>query len=168
MIFDVLKNRWLRKQQEIYRGRERDRRQSAPSSLVIIYDADAHTATDMFTQWTHDLKIKQPTLIGFTSDKNAISTEEKIMITPSSLKWTGGIADSKLKNILEQSFDLQINYYTHAPVMPSFVALALRSSLKVGFPSQEEEQYDLAIDTSLNQRELFFTELRRYLKIITN
>ena len=167
MIFDVLKMRWLRKQQEIYRGRQRNRQPSAAESMVVLYDADANTSVDFFDQWSKDLKIKELILIGFTTDKKAVSTEKKIMLSPASLKWTGGIADEYLKKVLDANFDLQVNFYKTATEIPSFVAMALRSGFKVGFPSQDEEQYDLAIDASLEQKDLFFTELQRYLKIIT-
>jgi len=166
MIFDVLKNRWLRKQQEIYRGRQRDRQQSAPESMVVIYNADAEKSLEFADQWSKDLKIKDLTLIGFTTDKKAVSSDKNILLTPASLKWTGGIADDFLKKALETNFDLQINFYRTASDIPSFVAMALRSGFKVGFPSQDEEQYDLAIDVPLEKKDLFFTELKRYLNII--
>ncbi len=167
MIFDVLKSRWLRKEQDKIRKENRQRRASKPSSMVVLYDADKQKSTLFVEEWAKSLGIQKVTLVRMTKDASAISSPENIVLHSKSIKWAGGIADSHLENLLKSKFDLQINYFKEAETLASFVALALRADFKVGFPTQAAELYDLAIDTSLDQNELFLSELKKYLNIIT-
>jgi hypothetical protein len=167
MIFDVLKSRWLRKEQDKIRKESRDRNPSIPSSMVLLYNADAEKSTIFIEQWAKELGIEKVTVLGFTKDSKAVSSADHIVLNCKTIKWTGGIADAHLTNVLDTKFDLQVNYFKEVGELHSYVALALRADFKVGFPSQATEQYDLAIDVPLDQKELFITELKKYLNIIT-
>ncbi|BAO55878.1 DUF6913 domain-containing protein [Nonlabens marinus] len=167
MIFDVLKSRWLRKEQDKIRKENRLRNASKPSSMVVLYNADAEKSTLFIEQWAKALGIEEVTLVGMTKDAQATSSANHIYLHSKSLKWSGGIADIHLENLLKSKVDLQINYFKEAEALIYYVALALRVDFKVGFPTQDVELYDLAIDTSLDQKELFIAELKKYLNIIT-
>jgi hypothetical protein len=166
MIFDVLKSRWLRKEQDKIRKESRDRKPTRPSSMVVLYNANAEKSTLFIQQWAKELGIEKVTVLGFTKDSKAVSSAEHIVLNSKTIKCLGGIADEHLKSVLDSKFDLQVNYYKEVDELHSYVALALRADFKVGFPSHASEQYDLAIDVSLDQKELFLTELKKYLNII--
>ncbi len=168
MIFDVLKSRWLRKQQERLRRDSRESLPKTPRSLIVLYDADVEQSTLFLEQWSNDLGIEKVTVVTFTKDVTAVSTPQVVVLNSKSIKWNGGIADQQLEEILNASYDLQINFFQRANDLQSFVALALRSGFKVGLPTQQKEHYDLSIDVELSEKQVFITELKKYIKIITH
>lgn len=167
MIFDVLKSRWLRNEQDKIRKENRQRSAVKPSSMIVLYNADTEKSPTFMEDWAQDLGIQDIRLIGFTKNTQAVSNDERVFLNTRSIKRTGGIADPHLANLLDSKFDLQINYFIKSNELQSYVALAIQAGFKVGLPSQRMELYDLAIDVSLDQKELFQTELKKYLNIIT-
>jgi len=167
MIFNVFKSRWLRKQQEKLRKETRERPPGKRSSMVVLYDVELEKSTLFLEQWSKALGFKKLTVLGFTEDGKAVSTASRVMLNSKTIKWSGGIADPFLEDVLKSNYDLQINFFNPKEDLHNFVALALKATIKVGLPSQEQELYDLAIDVNMEQKDLFITELKKYLNIIT-
>ena len=167
MIFDVLKKRWLRKQQEKLSARRRNGTSSKLSSMIIIYDADVEKSTLFVEQWSRELGIEKYTVVGCTADHKKQAVNDQLLISMKSIKWSGGIADPVLKQLLEASYDLQINLFENKDDLKSYMALALDAKIKAGLASQPEDHYDIAVDVKPSQKELFIKELSKYLNIIT-
>ncbi|WP_194852093.1 DUF6913 domain-containing protein [Nonlabens antarcticus] len=167
MIFNVLKSRWLRKQQDKLQKGTRDRKPTTPSSMVVLYNADAEKSILFLEKWAQDLGVKRLVTLGFTRDDKAVSTADSIMINSKTIKWSGGIADDSLSKVLTMQFDLQVNYFDEKDDLHHYLAMAINANFKVGIPRQSEEIYDLAIEVRLEQKETFIKELKKYLNIIT-
>ncbi|KQC33235.1 hypothetical protein AAU57_07835 [Nonlabens sp. YIK11] len=167
MIFDVLKRRWLRKQQEKLSGQRRSSITSKPLSMVVLYDADAEKSTLFMEQWSRELGIQDYQMVGVTVDTKKQPVQDQLLVSMKSIQWAGGLADPALKELLDRHFDLQINLFEKRDDLKSYVAMALHSGITAGLASLPEDHYDLAIDVKPSQKELFIKELNKYLNIIT-
>jgi hypothetical protein len=167
MIFDVLKQRWLRKEFRDIETKSRDRQQCWPKSLVIIFDADQFADVSVFQNWSQKLDISSGslTLLAFTKDVKKKDLENVTLFDNHSIKWSGGLKNPKLSTELEKSYDLQINYYNQPNEIIKYVTMRLDSNLKVGYTSHEEITYDLAVNVPLTKQESFISEIAKYLKI---
>lgn len=167
MIFDVLKKRWLRKQQVKLSKESRRSSATKPLSMVVLYDADLEKSTLFMERWARELGIKKYESIGFKRVIDKEADQQQNFFNLKSLKWVGGIADPRLHKILNTKYDLQINFIDQLEDLPSYVALKLPSGIKAGLPSQSVDHYDIAIGVQRTQKELFIKELNKYLNIIT-
>lgn len=167
MIFDVLKQRWLRKEFLILENSSRDRKPYWPKSLVVIFDADQFTDLTIFNKWCKilDLPSKALTLIAYTKDVKKKELEGVQLYDKNAVKWSGGLKDPELTKLLKKKHDLQINYYDEPNEITKFITMKLDSNLKVGYLKHEESTYDLAVNVPLTDQELFISEIAKYLKI---
>lgn len=168
MIFDVLKQRWLRKEFLTIENTSRDHKQCWPKSLVIIFDADQFKDLTVFKEWCEKIKIpfKNLTLLAYTKDVKKKKMEGVNLFDNHSLKWTGGLKNPSLSVLLENKYDLQINYYDQSSEIIKYLTMKLNSNLKVGYVGHEETTYDLAVNVPLIKQELFISEIDKYLKIL--
>ncbi len=167
MIFDFIKNMWLRKQVKKLLMKPRVGNNQKPKSLVVFYDADVVSSTDFIKNWAQGLGIENVSFAGFTANVKREYNDEYRLVNLKMIKAWGGVKEGPLKQILDQKFDLQINYFITSTPLLSYAAAAAQAAIKVGLPQQEQEYYDLAIAVSLDQKDVFFTELKKYLNIIT-
>ncbi|MEN8816735.1 MAG: hypothetical protein ABF274_07705 [Nonlabens sp.] len=167
MIFDVLKQRWLRKEFRNLENSSRDHQQCWPKSLVIIFDADRWIDLTIFEEWCQKLNIPFNclTLVAFTRDVKKKAIEGVTLFDNHSIRWAGGLKDPKLSAILGKKYDLQINYLDKPSKVIKYVMMKMDSNLKVGYASHEEITYDLAVNVPLTKQELFISEIAKYLKI---
>lgn len=167
MIFDVLKQRWLRKEFRNLENGFRDHQQYWPKVLVIIFDADQFTDVTMFEKWCQnlDIPISNLTLLAYTKDVKKKGLESVTLFDNHSIKWAGGLKNPKLSSLLKKKYDLQINYYDQPSEITKYVTMKLDSNLKVGYASHEEITYDLAVNVPLTKQESFISEIAKYLKI---
>ncbi|QJP35825.1 hypothetical protein F0365_16150 [Nonlabens sp. Ci31] len=168
MIFDILKQRWLRKEFYKLEHRSRDRQSHWPQSLVIVFDANNCTDVELFEKWCTGLQIplKNLTLLGYTSDVRKKTLEGAMLFDDGAVKWFGGLKEGPLSELLTAHYDLQINYYEHPGQITTFVSRKLDANFKVGYATHEENTYDLAVNVPLTKQELFISEIAKYLKIL--
>jgi hypothetical protein len=167
MIFDVLKQQWLRKEYRKLEHSSRDRQQYWPKSLVIVFNADQFDDVEVFNKWCGKLDIpsNKLTLLGYTKDVKKIHIEGVTLFDARAIKWIGGLKDGQLSKLLKSKYDLQINYYEEPSQMTKFISMKLNSGLKAGYAAHEEVTYDLAVNVPLTEQELFISEIAKYLKI---
>lgn len=170
MIFDVLKKRWLRKEFLKLENSSRERKLHMPKSLVIVFDANQVVDLKVFKEWAETLQIpvNNLTLLGFTKDAKKDVLDGATLFDKKLVKWSGGVSSLEFKEILERTYDLQINYYEKPSMMTRYVTFKLDSDFKVGYASHEEQSYDLAVNVPLTKQELFISEIAKYLKILNN
>lgn len=169
MIFDVLKQRWLRKEFETLENASRDKEPKWPRSLVVLFDYENVTDTTMFQKWCKELQIPEDnlTLIARCKDVKKINDERIIFFDKKLLKWNGGIANPDISKAIQKSYDLQINFYESNHELMRYLAMKLNSNFKMGYSHQEEITYDLAVNVPLTNHALFISEIAKYLKILT-
>ncbi|AGC78727.1 hypothetical protein LX97_02512 [Nonlabens dokdonensis] len=169
MIFDVLKQRWLRKEFEVLENSSRSKMPQWPQSLVILFDSEKVTDLTIFHNWCKELRIPVDnlTLIGSCKDVQKANKENVVLFDKKLLKWSGGIANAGVENALSKSYDLQINYYETDSELMRYLAMKLKSNFKVGYGHQNDSTYDLAVNVPLTSHALFISEIAKYLNILT-
>lgn len=169
MIFNGIKRRWLRKELQKLQ-KEQDRPSIKwPQSLVVIYDGLQVSDLSPFFKWAEELSIKKEavTFIAYVNDKKKSTITDVHLIDRKLIKWSGGITDPETKKLLSKSFDLQINHFNTENDLLEYVSLALPSSLKVAYGSDNESLFDLSISVDLKDYKGLIIELKKYLKILT-
>ncbi|GAK94522.1 hypothetical protein JCM19298_95 [Nonlabens ulvanivorans] len=116
-----------------------------------------------------ELSIKKEavTFIAYVNDKKKSTITDVHLIDRKLIKWSGGITDPETKKLLSKSFDLQINHFNTENDLLEYVSLAMPSSLKVAYGSDNESLFDLSISVDLNDYKGLIIELKKYLKILT-
>lgn len=169
MIFNGIKRRWLRK--EIQKLRKNQERPPIkwPQSLVVIYDGQQPVDTALFYHWAKELQIKKEAVsfIAYVNDIKKSTIEDALLVDRKLIKWSGGVSDASFKKLMNKSHDLQINYYDKKNDLLEYISLVLPSGFKVAYGDSDESLYDLSIGVKLKDYEAFLTELKKYLKILT-
>jgi hypothetical protein len=168
MIFDILKQRWLRKEFYKLDNRSRNHQRHWPQSLVVVFDANKCTDVELFKKWCADLQIplKNLSLLGYTDSVKKNALEGATLFDDRVVKWYGGLKEGSLSELLTATYDLQINYYEQPSQITTYVSRRLDANFKVGLASHEENTYDLAVNVPLTKQELFISEIAKYLKIL--
>ncbi|MBF4985193.1 hypothetical protein FNJ87_12930 [Nonlabens mediterrranea] len=140
-----------------------------PQSMVVIYDGQLTTNVEPFYKWAEELSIEKEavTLIAYVNDKKKSTLKNVHLIDRKLIKWSGGITNVETKELLQQPFDLQVNYFNIENELLEYVSLALPSVLKVAYGSDNESIFDLSIGVDLKDYSGLITELKKYLKILT-
>jgi hypothetical protein len=167
MIFDVLKQQWLRKEYIRLDNTSRHHHKYWPESLVIVFNADQFDDLEVFKKWCSrlDISSNKMTLLGYTKNVKNKYLDGATLFDPSAIKWKGGLKDDYLSELLNSKYDLQINYYEVSSQIKKFITMKLNSGIKVGYAAHEEITYDLAVNVPLTDQELFISEIAKYLKI---
>ncbi|MFT4839288.1 MAG: hypothetical protein ACJAWA_001469 [Nonlabens sp.] len=168
MIFDVLKQRWLRKEFYKLENISRSHQRQWPQSLVVVFDANKCTDMELFKEWCTVLQIplKNLSLLGYTDNVKKNPLQGVTLFDNRALKWYGGLKEGPLSELLTAPYDLQINYYEKPSQITTYVSRRLDANFKVGHASHEENTYDLAVNVPLTKQELFISEIAKYLKIL--
>lgn len=170
MIFDILKQRWLRKEILLLENNLKDRVPCWPQSIVVLFDVNYSSEINIFKKWCGRLKVpvENLTLIAYSKDVKKDAIDGVTLYDSKVIKWNGGVKDKTLLNLLDAQYDLQINYFEKAGLITSYFSMKLDAKFKVGHVAHDERTFDLALDVSLKDHELFITEIVKYLKIITS
>ena len=169
MIFNRIKRRWLRKELRKIQNEQERPVIKWPQSLIVLYDAQQVTDLNFFYKWAQDLNIKKDavTLVAYVADKKKSTIKEAHLIDRRLIKWSGGITDIEIKEMIKKKYDLQVNFFNDQNDFLEYISLALPSAFKVAYGSDKESLFDLSISVSLNDYNGFIQELKKYLKILT-
>ncbi len=80
--------------------------------------------------------------------------------------WKGVIEDTSLQRFLDEPFDLLICFFERKNLFLEFVVRCSNASFKVGFSEVDTSLFNLEIACSVNERDLFFEEMKKYLHIL--
>lgn len=168
MIFNGIKRRWMRK--VLTKKVQEDRKKVIwPESMVVICEQEQISDLEVFKSWALQLKMKQDqlTVLCLVKDAKKEVVEGAICIDHKVVKWSGGFNDDVFKSVLELPIDLQINYHKSTSELLDFISNYMLSRLKVGYGNEENSMNDLIIKVDRKEHQLFITELKKYLSILT-
>lgn len=168
MFFNHFKHRWMRKELNRSTNRLGSKLSRAPRTLLIVFDIQEVTDYDFFYQWAQQLGIDRDavTLLAYTSNSKQIELDDLCVIDNRVVGFMGGITDIKLKQLMQQAYDLQINYYSTNDRILNFVSQSMQSSVKIGLGNDRLVDSQLVIQTSIDDSQVFITELKKYIKIL--
>ena len=88
------------------------------------------------------------------------------VFTPKDFGWGGRIKSEELQNILTKKYDLLINYSKIETIYSNLLILQSKTAFKVGFEHLDKRLYNLLINCDLVNKDLFNSELKKYLEIL--
>jgi len=80
--------------------------------------------------------------------------------------WKGHVLDSSFQSFLEEPFDLLICYYPKKNIFLEYAEASSQTTFKVGFSDASTGFFNLDIACDENRVDLFFDEMKKYLKIL--
>ena len=141
-------------------------------SLLIICTEKHLNNEELFLKFAEQFGISPVRItVIVLSNKEILETIETSIQThifsKKSVSFFGKLPDS-LRQLFEEKFDLQINFFNSSTVFTDLVSASFNSSLRVGFSKSNHQLNDLILDIDLNEQDLFLKETNTYLKAILN
>jgi len=141
-------------------------------SLLIICTEKHLNNEELFLKFAEQFGISPVRItVIVLSNKEILETIETSIQThifsKKSVGFFGKLPDS-LRQLFEEKFDLQINFFNSSTVFTDLVSASFNSSLRVGFSKSNHQLNDLILDIDLNEQDLFLKETNTYLKAILN
>ena len=87
-----------------------------------------------------------------------------VIIKDSDFSWNGSLKSNEIKDFLDKSFDMLIDFTNNTEAYNNFLVAKSKAKFKVGFANEDERLYDLMIVSQ--SVPLFIEELINYLKIL--
>lgn len=125
-------------------------------------------------------KLQKKLLAAFSLSKNQLSSfifdatggdgkEHKICFSEKDFNWRGRLKkESKLNDFLAQDYDLLVNYFSGNSLILQMVSASAEAKLKVGLAHEEKRLNDIEIVVKKEESEIFISELKKYVNIITH
>jgi hypothetical protein len=105
-------------------------------------------------------------IIAFTLDDKLEHNKWNTHYSPKDFGWKGKIKDRDLQNFIDEPYDVLICYYKNELSQLKQITAASNANLKVGISKKDERLYDLIIDVSSKEIDVFKQELKKYLNIL--
>ncbi|WP_431471468.1 DUF6913 domain-containing protein [Nonlabens sp. SCSIO 43208] len=169
MFFKGIKRRSLRKAIRKLKSQNRNGVPVVPKSLLVITSSASQIAYHDILRWCEQLKIddKNLTVLNQVTDKKKLHEMDGIPFDEKSIKWNATVVDEQLVEALEKKHDLQILLIKDPDELATFVTIKAQAALKVAINDAREELYDLSINVSSNDKDVFVKEIAKYIKILT-
>lgn len=137
-------------------------------TVGIIAEANLFKTYDFTKRLSEDLGIdKSKIKVILFENKNTESPQESYKyFYEKSFGMYGKIKDKDIKNFVDTSFDLLINYCAEEIIYSQVIACKSKAKLKVSFENEYASFYNLSINISGNKIDTFNKEIIKYLQIL--
>lgn len=137
-------------------------------SLGIIFNIDEIDDFEWFRNLTEHINVRPNKLkiISFSSEKNDKNLSWNDCFTPKDFGWNGAIKNTELQSFLNTKFDALISFYENEVLELKLLTAMTNAEFKIGILQIDERLNDLIIKTNIKEREVFKTELHKYLTIL--
>ena len=134
-------------------------------TVGIITSDNFYIAHDFSEILIEKLQLRNPKIYSYRKfskdhDKSYKHFSEK------DFNWKGHVLDSSLQSFLEEPFDLLICYYPKKNIFMEYAEASSEATFKVGFSDANTGFFNLDIACDEAQVDLFFEEMKKYLKIL--
>ncbi len=134
-------------------------------SVLILFDenVDAEICELILRELEFDKqKVKE---IIFCDTLNNEAQNFQTKISKKQFSWFGRVRDEKVRDLINFKFDLLINL-TKGNLYLDYLTVLSNSQFKVGLSNSDIRLYDFMISTDLEEKTVFSSELKKYLKIL--
>jgi len=155
-------------EEELGKPKPISNRKREVSVVGCIVDLDKFTNPEVFNKLIKDLDLPPNgvQIIGYKKDESAHSPFGIQFCTDKDLGWNGAIENGFVSEFVAREYDILINYYTDDKLVLNLLTARTNARIRVGFPSVDSKFNDIIIKTSINEFDVFKTELKKYLKIL--
>ena len=138
------------------------------SSIGCIVDVDNFGNADVFYELIDEYELRPNAIkiIGYKREYDKNSPYAIQIFSDKDLGWKGQIENGYVLEFLGREYDLLLNYYQEDNLMMKLLSVKTQARLKVGFGTLDPKINDLILNTSLNDFDLFKSELKKYLKVL--
>ncbi|WP_459211643.1 DUF6913 domain-containing protein [Aquimarina rhabdastrellae] len=170
MILKGLKRNALKKNIETYL-QKRDKTLSNKvklKTLAVLIDASQSVNILSLLKLANELGVTSDRLkvMGYKEDHKEVEDATAAYYNSKSIGVGGKMKSSALEEFVNTSYDVLINFYTEEKLELDFVAAASKAKFKIGFAEIDNRINDLVIGSSIEDPNLFISELKKYLKIL--
>lgn len=115
---------------------------------------------------TDFLLVDDLTICSFDRKNNKKDKKPESFIE-ADLDWKAEIKDDYLKTFKDSQFDILICLYSNSETIVDYIAYSSKAKFKVGLASKRTQFFDLEIHLETFEVNKYFTELQKYLKILS-
>jgi hypothetical protein len=137
-------------------------------TVAVLLNASEFHEFEVFRVYFKQLGLSSPKhkIIAFTLDDKLDHNKWNTHYSPKDFGWKGKIKNIDLQNFIVEPYDVLICYYKNEVLQLNQIAAASKANLKVGISRNDERLYDLIIDVSLKEINIFKLEFKKYLNIL--
>jgi hypothetical protein len=137
-------------------------------TVAVLLSASEFHEFEVFRVYFKALGLSSPKhkIIAFTLDDKLEHNKWNTHYSPKDFGWKGKLNNKDLQDFIDEPYDVLICYYKNELSQLKQITAASNANLKVGISIKDERLYDLIIDVSLKEINVFKQELKKYLNIL--
>jgi hypothetical protein len=168
MLKAKLKNHYLKKKIDQF---SKTKSSSANGSAQKIKRVGIITSDNFFNKYEFSeilikkLQLRNPKVYSYRKFSKDYKKSYK-HFSEKDFNWKGHVLDSSFQSFLEEPFDLLICYYPKKNIFLEYAEASSQATFKVGFSDASTGFFNLDIACDENRVDLFFDEMKKYLKIL--
>ena len=125
-----------------------------------------HSEIELFLQKEIGIKPNKCRFITFSENPKAESNLWDTVFTHKHFGWKGALKSQDLIDFTNTKFDVLICYFLASNFELKQIAAMSQAKFKVGISNEDERLYDLIIDLSPNNFDIFKIEFKKYLTVL--
>ncbi|MBF8151419.1 hypothetical protein ITJ86_16045 [Winogradskyella sp. F6397] len=137
-------------------------------TVAVLLNASEFHEFEVFRVYFKELNLTSPKhkIVAFTLDDKLEHNKWNTHFSPKDFGWKGTIKNQDLQAFIDEPYDMLICFYKNEVLQLNMMAAASKAKFKVGISRIDERFYDLIIDVSLKDINIFKQELKKYLNIL--
>lgn len=137
-------------------------------TVAVLLNAEEFHEFEVFRTYFKELGLNSPKhkIVAFTLDDKLEHNQWNAHYSPKDFGWKGKIKNIELDAFINEPFDMMICFFKNRVLQLDLITAASKANFKVGISREDERFYDLIIDVSLKDINIFKQELKKYLNIL--
>lgn len=137
-------------------------------SIGVILNLSEFDGFEAFRELANDLKINpnKIKIIAYTEDQDLVRNSRELLFSNKQIGWNTKIKNPELHQFLNTSFDALCCFFNNELPELQLVSALSKANFKIGLSGNDDRLFDLIINTSSNQFNIFTKELKKYLNIL--
>ena len=143
-------------------------RNSVLKTIGLLMDEKFYEDFKILDEYADFFKVKAKNISILTYKAKLLknTVQETNQITNRDFGWKGDLHNPQAQNFLNQDFDMLIGVYAEKNSYLDWMISQSKAKFKVGFKNADEKLFDLIIQVSPSEKEIFITELKKYLIVL--
>ncbi|WP_179339100.1 DUF6913 domain-containing protein [Winogradskyella ludwigii] len=137
-------------------------------TVAVLLNTSEFYEFEVFRAYFKELGLLSPKheIAAFTLDDKLEHNKWNVHFSPKDFGWKGKIKNLDLAAFIDEPYDMLICFYKNPVLQLDLITAASKANFKVGISTEDERLYDLIIDVSLKDINIFKQELKKYLNIL--
>lgn len=138
------------------------------SSIIIFVDEQSAFDQKEFRNLKSKMNLGDAhfNILTYKEKKTSYNEFKGTIFEKNSINWRGVIKSDTIKEVINQPYDLLIDYTQADNQIKQLIVAKINASFKVGYSNNNEKYYNLIVAVNPNEIDKFNKEIVRYLKIL--